>query len=316
MADSGKLVQSPRHFLALSDLSAEELRKILDLASQMKKARGPRPKGAQDSDPALKDHVLGMVFEKPSTRTRVSFDIAIRQLGGSAVVLSASELQLGRGETVADTARVLSRYVDCLMMRTDQHSKLLELAAHADVPVINGLTDLGHPCQTLADIMTFEEHHGPLKGQTFTWVGDWNNLAASWLQAAVKLPVALRLSSPSGYAPPQDELAAARAAGANIEFVQDPQAAADGADCLMTDTWVSMNQTDREARLKVFPPFQVDQGLLARAKPGAPVLHCLPAHRGEEITDDVLDGPNSLVWDQAENRMHVQKAILRWCCGK
>lgn len=320
MADGGALPVGQRHFLDLYSLPKAELRGILDQAHAMKKARlaPPAPKGAPDMDAPLSGFVLGMIFEKPSTRTRVSFDMAIRQLGGTSIVMSASDLQLGRGETIGDTARVLSRYVDCLTLRTDDHGKIVELAEAATIPVINALTDIGHPCQILADLQTLEEHFGSVDGRVIAWIGDMNNMTASWIEAATKFPFELRVSTPQAYLPPAELIAKAKSLGAKVEFVQDPAAAAAGAECLIADTWVSMNHDESEtaSRLKAFDGYQMNAALLARAAKGAVVLHCLPAHRGEEITDEVIDGPQSLVWDEAENRLHVQKAILRWCTGR
>jgi ornithine carbamoyltransferase len=304
----------PRHFLNLADHSASELRAMLTAASAMKRAREGLPRGTADADPTLAGRIIALVFEQPSTRTRVSFQVGIRQLGGESLSLGKAELHLGRGETIADTARVLSRYVDLIMLRTDDHAKLLELSRHASVPVINGLTDQGHPCQVMADILTFEEHEGPIEGKLIAWVGDTNNVALSWIEAAARFAFRLRLASPEPYRPPEDVLARARAQGAQIEWMASAAAAVAGADAVATDAWVSMNHNDREARLKAFAPYRVDEALMARA-PEAVFLHCLPAHRGEEVSDGVLDGPQSLAWDEAENRLHVQKAILRWCLG-
>ncbi len=244
----------------------------------------------------------------------MSFQVGIHQLGGESLCLSKAELQLGRGETIADTARVLSRYVDAIMLRTDDDKKLVELAQHATVPVINGLTDKGHPCQVMADIMTFEEHKGPIAGKLVAWVGDCNNVARSWIEATVIFGFRLRVAAPEGYRPPADIIGHARKAGATIEIVPNAAQAVTGADAVSTDAWASMNHTDRDQRVKAFAPFQVNEALMAKA-PNAVFLHCLPAHRGEEVTDGVLDGPQSIAWDEAENRLHVQKAILRWCLG-
>jgi ornithine carbamoyltransferase len=303
----------PRHFLNLADHSASELRAMLTAASAMKRAREGRPRGARDDGAALAGRIIALVFEQPSTRTRVSFQVGISQLGGESLTLGKAELHLGRGETIADTARVLSRYVDLIMLRTDDHAKLLELCAHASVPVVNGLTDKGHPCQVMADIMTFEEHKGAIEGKLIAWVGDTNNVALSWIEAAARFTFRLRIAAPEGYRPPPDIIGRARKGGATIEILASAAAAVAGADAVATDAWVSMNHSDREARLKAFAPYRVDEALMAKAGPQAAFLHCLPAHRGEEVTDGVLDGPQSLAWDEAENRLHVQKAILRWC---
>ncbi|MFO1187410.1 MAG: ornithine carbamoyltransferase [Alphaproteobacteria bacterium] len=303
---------SPRHFLDLADHSAAELRMILDASAAMKRARAGLPRGSPDRARVLEGRVVALVFEQPSTRTRVSFQVGIHQLGGTCLTLSKQELHLGRGETIADTARVLSRYVDAILLRTDDHAKLLELARHASVPVVNGLTDKGHPCQVMADIETFEEARGPIGGKKIAWVGDTNNVALSWIEAAAKFKFRLALAAPAPYRPQAEVLARARKEGAEIEIAESAAAAVSGADAVSTDAWVSMTHQDRDARLAAFGPYQVNEALMAKA-PGAVFLHCLPAHRGEEVTDGVLDGPQSLAWDEAENRLHVQKAILRWC---
>jgi ornithine carbamoyltransferase len=304
---------SVRHFLNISDHPAAELRAMLDAAVAMKRSRAGQPRGALDANAPLKGRVIALVFEQPSTRTRVSFQVGVHQLGGESLTLSKAELHLGRGETVADTARVLSRYVDCIILRTDDARKLEELSRHASVPVINGLTDKGHPCQLMADIMTFEEHQGPIAGKLVAWVGDTNNVALSWIEAAAHFRFRLRLAAPEGFRPPPEVLARARDEGAKIEVAPDAAVAVAGADAVATDAWVSMTHTDREPRLKAFAPYRVDEALMRKAAPDAVFLHCLPAHRGEEVTDAVLDGPQSIVWDEAENRLHAQKAILRWC---
>jgi len=298
---------APRHFLDLADFSEAGLRIMLDAGNAF------RPGGAKAGERPLAGRALVCIFEKPSTRTRVSFQRAIQQLGGDAVTLSAAESQIGRGETLADTARVLSRYADAIMIRTDAHEKLLELARHAAVPVINGLTDFSHPCQIMADIMTFEQHRGPIRGRVVAWCGDGNNVAVSWIHAAARFGFTLRLATPAALTPPAEVMDAARRDGADIQLAPDAAAAVDGADCVVTDTWVSMGQADAARRLELLRPFQVDAALMARAAPDALFLHCLPAHRGEEVTADVLDGPCSVVWDEAENRLHAQKGILAWC---
>jgi len=258
--------------------------------------------------------VLAMIFEQPSTRTRVSFEVAMRELGGASIMLSSGDMQLGRGETIADTARVLSRYVDAIMLRTGPHETLIELAAHATVPVINGLTVRSHPCQVMADVMTFEEKKGAIKGATVAWLGDANNVATSWVHAAARFGFKLKLACPKKFRPAPELLAWAAAEGAHVEAGQDRHAAARGADCVVTDVWVSMGDgEDKKKRKNLLRPFQVDSAVMASAKPDAIFMHCLPAHRGDEVTAEVIDGPQSVVWDEAENRLHVQKAILAWC---
>ncbi len=305
-----------RHFLDIAPLSAAELRLILDEAHARKAARAGKPKGAQDDDAPLKDHALAMIFQKNSTRTRVSFDIGMRQLGGSTIVMSAADTQLGRGETVGDTARVLSRMVDCVMIRANDHQDLLDYAEASSIPLINGLSDASHPCQIVADIMTLEERIGKLEGKTVAWLGDGNNVCASFVHAAPKLGFAMHIATPESYAPRTQEIAAAQAEGARISVSRDAKAAIAGADVVVTDTWVSMGDADKAERLRAFPPYAVDDAMLARAAKGAVFLHCLPAHRGEEVSDSVMDGPQSAVWDEAENRIHAQKAVLLWCLGK
>ncbi|PHR57155.1 MAG: ornithine carbamoyltransferase [Robiginitomaculum sp.] len=305
-----------RHFLDISDCSATDLSNILDDAHAMKAARAGLPKGAIDPSPALPGIMLAMIFEKSSTRTRVSFDMAIRQLGGSSMVLSAADMQLGRGESVADTAQVMSRYVDAIMLRTNNHSTLIEMAEYADIPVINALSDASHPCQILADLMTLQEHKGDLSQLTLAWVGDGNNVANSFLHAAPKFGFALRLACPAAYASDEDEVGCAINAGANITLSTDVREAAAGADVIIADTFVSMGDADAAERLATLAPYQVDGALMALAKPDATFLHCLPAHRGEEVEAAVIDGPQSLIFDEAENRLHVQKAVLKYCFGK
>lgn len=297
-----------RHFLDLGPLDPATLRSLLDLARAIKADPGAHTA-------RLRGQTLILIFEKPSTRTRVSFEVAMRGLGGDVVVLNAGDMQLGRGETVADTARVLSRYGNALMLRTDCAAKLAQLAAHASVPVINGLTDRSHPCQIMADILTFEEHRGPIAGRVVAWCGDGNNVAESFLEAAARFHFSLRLACPEGFAPPAERIAWAQAEGADVTLLTDPQTAVAGADLVVTDTWLSMNQPDSEAALRrrIFAPFQVNSALMAAAAPQALFMHCLPAHRGEEVTDAVMDGPQSVVWDEAENRLHAQRAILCWC---
>jgi ornithine carbamoyltransferase len=297
-----------RHFLDLRDFDTATLRQMLDVAAHYKKARGvpSRP---------LAGKTLAMIFEKPSTRTRVSFEVGMRQLGGDAVVLSAKDMQTGRGESAADTARVLSRYVDAIVLRTDKTSKLHELAEHATVPVINGLTDTSHPCQLMADVLTFEEHRGPIAGQVVAWCGDGNNVARSWIEAAVRFGFTLRLATPDGLRPPQDLIDWALEQGGKIELTDDPLAAVDGARCVVTDTWVSMSDDPNSNRHNMLAPYRVTQALMARAARDAIFMHCLPVHRGEEVTAEVIDGPQSVVFDEAENRLHAQKGVLAWVFG-
>ncbi len=301
-------MSSPRHFLDLDGMETSVLQDILARAAAYK--RGEAPSGKERP---LAGKTLALIFEKPSTRTRVSFEVGMRQLGGDVTVLGHTDTQLGRGETIADTARVLSRYVDAIMIRTDSHEKLLNLAGHAGVPVINGLTDHSHPCQIMADLMTFEEHRGPVAGKVFAWVGDGNNVAVSWIHAAVKFVFTLRLACPESLSPPQEVLDWARAQGGAVSLGNDAATAAAGADCVITDTWVSMGDEDEQARRTALAPFQVDESLMTSAGEQALFMHCLPAHRGEEVTDGVIDGPWSVVWDEAENRLHAQKGVLSWC---
>ena len=293
-----------RHFLEIDALDKSTLRALLTDACRFKA-------GTLNGRPHV-GKSLAMVFEKPSTRTRVSFEVAIRQLGGDAVVLEQASSQLGRGETMADTARVLSRYVDAIMLRTTDAAALAEMAAYASVPVINGLTDHSHPCQIMADVMTFEEHLGPISGRKVAWVGDGNNVARTWVQAAVQFGFALNLSSPKTLSVPDSLVAWAAGKGAQVTAFADPRDAVAGADCVVTDTWVSMGD-DAANRHNLLVPFRVDEALMALANERAIFMHCLPAHRGDEVTDGVMDGPQSVVWDEAENRLHVQKSILNWC---
>ena len=304
-----------RHFLDLAATSAADLRAMLDAARAMKAARAGLPKGTADADRPLAGRVLAMIFEKPSTRTRVSFDMAMRQLGGETILLNGHDMQLGRGETLADTARVLSRYVDAIMIRTTAHEKLLELAAHADVPVLNALTDDSHPCQVMADVMTIEEHRGAIAGKKVAWTGDGNNMAQTLIEAAGRFGFALALATPQALHVAPRYLDWARREGADVTVTRDPAEAVAGADAVITDTWLSMGDQGaaRERRHNLLRPYQVDAALMARARPDALFLHCLPAHRGEEATAAVLDGPQSVIFDEAENRLHAQKGILRWC---
>jgi ornithine carbamoyltransferase len=304
-----------RHFLDISALTKAQLRAILDEAHRRKNTRIGWPKAKGDEDRPLDGHALAMIFQKNSTRTRVSFEIGMLQLGGASIVLDAASMQLGRGETIEDTARVLSRMVDAVMIRANNHQDVVEFAGAADVPVINGLTDLSHPCQILADIMTIEEWLGDIEGKTIAWVGDGNNVCTSFVQAAEKLNFKLRIASPQEYGPRSQEIAAAKKAGADIQVSNDSKRAVEGVDVVVTDTWVSMGDADKDARMAAFPPYAVDTALMQRAKQGAMFLHCLPAHRGEEVADAVIDGESSAVWDEAENRIHAQKAVLLWCLG-
>ncbi len=306
---------SPRHFLDISALSKTQLRAILDEAHRRKNKRVGWPKAKPDEDRPLGGHALAMIFQKNSTRTRVSFEIGMAQLGGMSIVLDAASTQLGRGETIEDTARVLSRMVDAVMIRANNHQDVVEFASASDVPVINGLTDLSHPCQIVADLMTIEEWLGGVAGKTIAWIGDGNNVCTSFIHAAEKLNFRLQIAAPPAYAPRSQEIAAAQKAGADIHVTDDPKRAAQGADVIVTDTWVSMGDADKDARMAAFPPYIVDDALMQRAKSNAVFLHCLPAHRGEEVSAAVIDGEGSAVWDEAENRIHAQKAVLLWCLG-
>ena len=305
-----------RHFLNLADAGADGVVAMLNDALDRKALRLGWPKGSVDADAPLAGHVLAMVFEKNSTRTRVSFDVAMRQLGGSAITLESGTSQLGRGETIADTARVLSRMADVIMLRTDDHAKIEELAHYASVPVINGLTDDSHPCQIMADLLTLLERGKALPGLEVAWLGDGNNVLNSIIEAAGLLHFNVRVGTPKGYEPDARYIEQARAQGATITLTNDPAVAARGADVVVTDTWVSMGQDHAHNKLAAMAPFQVDERLMALAGPTATFLHCLPAHRGEEVTDGVIDGPQSAVWDEAENRIHAQKSVLRWVFGQ
>ena len=300
---------APRHFLDLIDIAPGELRAIID-GSRAMKTRGDR---ARRTDGPIAGKMLAMIFDKPSTRTRVSFDVAMRQLGGETICLTGQETQLGRGETVADTARVLSRYVDAIMIRTLDHELLIELARHASVPVINGLTRRSHPCQVMADVMTFEEHRGSVRGCKVAWSGDANNVLASWMHAARQFEFRLAVATPAELAPKKPLLAWIKASGADICVGTDAEEAVTAADCVVTDTWVSMGDRDGARRHNLLQPYQVNKRLMAMARPDALFMHCLPAHRGDEVTDEVIDGPQSVVFDEAENRLHAQKGILAWC---
>lgn len=306
----------PRHFLDLSDAGGNAIAAMLNDAIDRKAAREGFPKGKADNDQPLAGHVLGMVFEKNSTRTRASFDIAMRQLGGSSLILDSASSQLGRGETIADTARVLSRMVDVIMFRTDDHAKIMEMARHASVPVINGLTDRSHPCQIVADLLTVIEHGKALPGLEVAWFGDGNNVLHSILEAAGLMKFNVRAATPAGYEPDQEFVGLARSNGATVTLTQDAAAAADGADVIITDTWISMGQAHAEEKLAAMAPYQVNDALMAKAKPDAVFLHCLPAHVGDEVSESVFEGRQSVVFDEAENRIHAQKSVLRWCFGQ
>jgi ornithine carbamoyltransferase len=300
--------QRLRHFLDLIDIPVADLRHILEISRAMKKKR----RGAAGSGP-LAGATLAMIFDRPSTRTRVSFDVAMRQLGGESIMLTSQDMQLGRGETIADTARVLSRYIDVIMIRTLDHTHLIELAACATVPVINGLTKRSHPCQVLSDVLTFEEHRGEIRGRTVAWTGDANNVLTSWMHAAERFKFELKVATPSALKPERWLLDWVKKSGAKISIGSDPAEAVTGADCVVTDTWVSMGDKGDKRRSNLLKRYQVNARLMSKAKPGALFMHCLPAHRGDEVTDEVMDGPQSVVFDEAENRLHAQKGILAWC---
>jgi len=305
------------HFLDINKVAPTELRKIIDHARDMKDVRKGQPKGTLDAEQPLAGHIVALIFEKPSTRTRVSFDVGVRQLGGQTMVLSGADMQLGHGETIADTARVLSRYVDMIMIRTFEEATLLEMAEYADVPVINGLTNRTHPCQIMADIMTFEEHRGPITGKKVVWSGDGNNVFASFAHAAGQFGFELTYTGPEQLDPEMGFIEEARVKGSNVHIERDPHKAVQGADLVITDTWVSMHdpQSARERRHNQLRGYQVNAELMSKAKPDALFMHCLPAHRDDEATSEVMDGPNSVIFDEAENRLHVQKAIMRHCLG-
>ena len=306
-----------QHFLDINKTTPDALRHMIDHARQMKDARAGRPKGMADDEQPLAGHMVALIFEKPSTRTRVSFSVGVRQLGGDTMVLSGTDMQLGHGETIADTARVLSRYVDLIMIRTFEEATLLEMAEHATVPVINGLTNRTHPCQIMADIMTYEEHRGPIAGRKVVWSGDGNNVFASFAHAAGQFGFDLTFTGPQTLDPEQGFIDEARAKGASVVIERDPYKAVEGADLVVTDTWVSMHdpQSARERRHNQLRGYQVNEALMARAKPDALFMHCLPAHRDDEATSAVMDGPHSVIFDEAENRLHAQKAVMRWGLG-
>jgi ornithine carbamoyltransferase len=305
------------HFLDIDKTSPADLRTMIDHARAMKSARNGRPKGMPDDSQPLKGRMVALIFEKPSTRTRVSFDVGVRQMGGETMVLSGADMQLGHGETIADTARVLSRYVDLIMIRTFEEATLLEMAEYATVPVINGLTNRTHPCQIMADVMTYEEHRGDIRGRKVVWSGDGNNVFASWAQAAGQFGFDITFTGPETLDPERGHLDFARGKGAQAEIKRDPYEAVNGADLIVTDTWVSMHdpQSAKERRHNQLRPYQVNERLMAAAKPDALFMHCLPAHREDEVTSAVMDGPQSVIWDEAENRLHAQKAVMRWCLG-
>ena len=307
-----------QHFLDINKISPDQLRRILDEASRIKIARQGLSKGTKDLERVLNGKMVALIFEKPSTRTRVSFDLGVRQMGGETMVLSGSELQLGHGETIADTARVLSRYVDLIMIRTFEEATLLEMADHATVPVINGLTNRTHPCQIMADILTFEEHSGPIRGKRVVWTGDGNNVCASFIHAAVQFGFDFVFTGPQTLEPEPEFMNEAQSKGVRVEIIRDPVEAVTGADLVVTDTWISMHdsQTARERRHNQLRGYQVNDSLMKHAKPDAIFMHCLPAHRNEEVTSSVMDGLQSVVFDEAENRLHAQKAIIRWCLSQ
>lgn len=307
-----------RHFLDLATLTKEEAREIIEKAKKLKAAATEEGhgKGFIHKDRPLTDKSLAMVFEKPSTRTRVSFEMSMHQLGGTAIVLNGHDMQLGRGETIADTAQVLSGFVDAIMFRADNHDSLLEMAKYATIPVINALTDFSHPCQVMADVLTFEEHHGNIKGKKIAWSGDGNNVAVSWIHAAILFDCELVLACPKEFSPSNDVMQWARDHKGKVTLTQDPKEAARDADCIITDTWVSMGDKDEEKRIAILAPYQVNGSLVRLSHKDSLFMHCLPAHRGEEVTDEVIDGPHSVIWDEAENRLHIQKSILMWCFGK
>ena len=306
-----------KHFLDIDKTPATDLRAMINSAHAMKLARAGRPRGTPDDDQPLAGRMVALIFEKPSTRTRVSFDVGVRQLGGQTMVLSGREMQLGHGETIADTARVLSRYVDLIMIRTFEEATLLEMAEHATVPVINGLTNRTHPCQIMADVMTFEEHRGSIAGKKVVWAGDGNHVCASFLHAAGQFGFDFTFTGPETLDPEPAFVSFARAKGVTVAIERDPAKAVAGADLVVTDTWVSMHDPEsaKERRHNQLRGYQVNDALMARANPDALFMHCLPAHRNDEATSAVMDGPHSVVFDEAENRLHAQKAVLRWCLG-
>jgi ornithine carbamoyltransferase len=304
---------SPRHFIDIADLDPATLEHLIGEACRRKRARKDLPHGAPDADAPLAGRVLALIFDRHSTRTRISFDVGMRQLGGTTIMMTGAEMQLAREETIADTARVLSRYLDAVMIRLLDHEMVRDLADNADIPVINGLTKMSHPCQVMADIMTFEERKGPIRGRTIAWTGDANNVLTSWIQAAARFEFRLRVATPKELAPRDSVREWAVREKANVEFGEDPEAACSGADCIITDAWVSMGDEDAVKRHNLLRAYQVNNSLMGRAAQDAIFMHCLPAHRGEEVTDEVIDGSQSVVFDEAENRLHAQKAVLAWC---
>ena len=306
-----------KHFLDIHTTDSADLRQIIDHAAAMKAARRGRHKGEADDEQPLKGRMVALIFEKPSTRTRVSFDVGVRQMGGQTMVLSGADMQLGHGETIADTARVLSRYVDLIMLRTFEETVIQEMAEYASVPVINGLTNRTHPCQIMADVLTFEEHRGPITGKKVVWAGDGNNVCASLLQAAGQFGFDFTFTGPQTLDPEAEWVRFAREKGSEVVIERDPMKAVAGADLVVADTWVSMHdsQSTKERRHNQLRPYQVNEALMAVAKPDSLFMHCLPAHREDEVTSAVMDGPHSVIWDEAENRLHAQKAIMRWCLG-
>ena len=304
------MTTSPKHFVDLADFDGAELKAILDKAGALKRVRR-----TPEATRPLAGKVLAMIFERPSTRPRVSFDVGMRELGGETIMLTGAEMQLGRGETISDTAKVLSRYVDAIMIRMLDHNAVRELASAATVPVINGLTKLSHPCQIMADIMTFEEKKGPIRGRTIAWTGDANNVLGSWIQAAPRFGFKLNIATPEDLAPRREVIAAAQREGGDVSWTSDPYQAVERADCVVTDCWVSMGDEDAGRRHNLLKAYQVNKQLMSAANSDAIFMHCLPAHRGEEVTDEVMDGPQSVVFDEAENRLHAQKGILAWCFG-
>jgi len=310
------MAEDIRHFIDIADLSPEEARAIIDNSAQMKRLRQGRTKGVCDDNAPLSGHILALIFEKPSTRTRVSFDVAMRQLGGETISLSSADLQLGRGESEADTGQVLSRYVDAIMIRGNNHERVTKLAAAATIPVINGLTDFSHPCQIMADVLTFEEHRGAIAGKTIAWLGDGNNVAVSWVHAAAKFGFELKLGCPDELSLRPEVVEWAKRENVSFSLHENPVDAVHGADCVVSDTWVSMGDEDPEMRKKILGPYQVNQALMENARQEAIFMHCLPAYRGNEVTAEVIDGPQSVVFDEAENRLHAQKGILTWCLAQ
>lgn len=307
---STRLPAGKRHFLDLSDLSSETIRALLETAKVLKGRR----RAPLETDKILKGKKIAMIFEQPSMRTRMSFDVGIRELGGQSIMVTGKEIELGERETIADTARVLSRFVDGIMIRILSHKQLLELAEHATVPVLNGLTKTSHPCQVIADVLTFEEHRGPIQGRQIAWTGDMNNVLRSWVHASARLGFSMKIATPAELSPPDELLDWAKSNRARIDLMRDPAQAVKGADCVVTDSWVSLGDTDGGRRHNLLKPYQVNEDLMKHA-PDAVFMHCLPAKRGEEVTDAVIDGPQSVVFDEAENRLHAQKSILAWCYG-